>query len=242
MATKEEIRDAQRREDKARHTYRKQQARIEKRAALRLPPSEVLERSRDRWRSRLSAAKKASDRLERVPRKEVPRVVDHRLGNNSSRGGATIRLIVLHITVSQDVRGISDIVSLQKYGSTPSSGVSWHRCNDREGNVGILVPDHLKAWTCAAYNPVSLNLEQIEDDILTRAQWLAKPKQLESTAHIVAFWSVRHRIPLEHSTKRGVCQHRELGKAGGGHQDCAPHYPLDKVLGRAKTLRGLYLP
>jgi hypothetical protein len=34
---------------------------------------------------------------------------------------------------------------------------------------------------------------------------------------------------------RGVCQHADLGAAGGGHHDCGPHFPIDEVLAMAST-------
>jgi hypothetical protein len=34
-----------------------------------------------------------------------------------------------------------------------------------------------------------------------------------------------------------VCQHSDLGAAGGGHHDCGPGYPFDRVLAMARDLK-----
>ena len=60
--------------------------------------------------------------------------------------------------------------------------------------------------------------------------------QLRNTAAWIAHWSRKHGIPIRHSTEHGVCQHKDLGAAGGGHSDCGPNYRFKKVLSMAKEL------
>lgn len=153
----------------------------------------------------------------------------------SSRGGVKPRLIVVHITVSHNRPGMADIDAILDFFGNLSTQASSHIVNDAEGHDARCVPDEAKAWTQAAYNPMSLSIEQIEYADKPRERWLKENgPQLENTALWIAAWSVKYGIPIRHSTTKGVCQHRELGAAGGGHTDCGDGYPLDFVLDRAR--------
>jgi len=155
--------------------------------------------------------------------------------NRSSRNGVKPRIIVLHITVSRNMAGITDLRGMAEYGARPSSKVSWHILVDGEGFDARCVPDAEKAWTQAAYNSVALSIEQIQPADMPREKWLSDYRpQLETVAGWIAKWSVTHGIPIRHSTSSGVCQHRDLGAAGGGHADVGPGYPFDWVLERAR--------
>lgn len=156
----------------------------------------------------------------------------------SSRGGARPRVIVLHITVSHNRPGLADIDAILEYFSHPSTQASSHIVNDAEGHDARCVPDAEKAWTQAAYNPLALSIEQIEySDKRTRQEWLdGNRRQLDNTAAWIAYWSRKYGIPITRSTSHGVCQHRDLGSAGGGHSDCGPGYPLDYVLSKARKI------
>jgi hypothetical protein len=168
-----------------------------------------------------------------------PKVEITRLSPNcSSRRGAKPRLIVLHITVSHNRPGLGDLSDMVAYLSRPDVQASSTIVNDAEGNDARLVPDHLKPWTQAAFNPMSLSIEQIEySDKRTRQEWLdGNRRQLDNTAAWVAHWSKKYGIPIARSTTFGVCQHSELGAAGGGHSDCGPGYPIDYVLEKARKL------
>jgi N-acetylmuramoyl-L-alanine amidase len=155
----------------------------------------------------------------------------------SSRNGSKPRRIVLHITVSHNRPGISDIDGILDYFGKLPTQASSHIVNDAEGHDARCVPDSFKAWTQAAYNPDSLSIEQIEfSDQRTRTEWLSgNMPQLENTALWCAVWSKAYGIPLVHSVSHGVCQHSELGAAGGGHTDCGHGYPIDVVIAKART-------
>ena len=114
----------------------------------------------------------------------------------------------------------------------PRSQVSSHVANDAEGNDARIVPDEAKAFTQAAFNSISLSIEQIG----FASQKEFPQAQLENTARWIAHWSRKWNIPITHSTTNGVCQHKDLGRAGGGHVDCGPNYPLDKVLSMARSM------
>ena len=82
------------------------------------------------------------------------------------------------------------------------------------------------------YNSKALGIEQI--GYATQTSW--PDAQLRTVAQYVAYWSQKYDIPLVQSTTRGVCQHKDLGAAGGGHTDCGPSYPFDRVLKMAREM------
>ena len=114
----------------------------------------------------------------------------------------------------------------------PRSQVSSHVANDAEGNDARIVPDEAKAFTQAAFNSIALSIEQI--GFASQKQF--PQAQLENTARWIAHWSRKWDIPIKQSTSHGVCQHRDLGRSGGGHVDCGPNYPFDKVLAMARSM------
>jgi hypothetical protein len=223
---------------KSEHT--KAQHALEVAAAQHLPTEAALRNARD--------AASAKLRKRRVQVAEAERVIARHSGTavpkpdmtiispcQSSRGGVKPRQIVVHITVSHNRPGSGDVQAVAGYFGHLSTQASSHIINDAEGNDCRCVPDAAKAWTQAAYNPQSLSIEQVEYADKPRARWLAEnAKGLENTALWIAYWSVKYGIPLRLSTSSGVCQHRDLGAAGGGHVDCGPGYPLDVVLEKAK--------
>lgn len=158
--------------------------------------------------------------------------------NRSSRRGIKPRLIVLHITVSHNRPGLPDLDAILDFFGQPSTQASSHIVNDAEGHDARCVNDVDKAWTQAAYNPQSLSVEQIEMAAKSTERWMTENrKQLENTALWIAYWSHKYGIPITHSTVRGVCEHRELGAAGGGHSDVGAGYPLAFVLKKAAEYR-----
>jgi len=242
MTRKEALRrEAMRERDEARtrKDWHAAQEAYERAKRLELPIADKLRNARDKARQRVIRA----DRLERWAERRVGRMEPLEpeltiIGNHSSRGGVRPRLIVLHITVSHNRPGLSDVRAIAEFfGRVDASS---HIVNDREGHDCRCVRDVDKAWTQAAYNPQALSIEQVEMEVKSRQRWLKESKpQLDNSAAWVANWSHKYGIPLRRSTTRGVCQHRDLGAAGGGHIDCAPDYPLDYVLNEATAIRKL---
>lgn len=161
--------------------------------------------------------------------------------NQSSRTGIVPRIIVLHTTEGHESAGISDLVSLGNWFDNPAAQASSHLANDADGNIARYVPDTNKAWACAGFNSVSLNLEQIGFAAETKDQWMHQVKQLRSTAEIIAHWCDKHKIPVQHGavsgtqvTKPGVVFHSDLGTYGGGHHDPGTGFPLTYVLNLAQ--------
>src|SRR5262245_56995122 len=75
--------------------------------------------------------------------------------NYSSRGGAGVRLIVLHTA-----EGALTIESLGNYFKSASAQVSSHvGIDDKANTVGEYVKRGNKAWTAAGANPVAVQAE-----------------------------------------------------------------------------------
>lgn len=148
----------------------------------------------------------------------------------SSRGGAAIRLIVLHDTEGANIVGIKDLQGLGGYFDRITTQASSTVGVDAEGNSGRFVPDSQKAWAQAAFNPQALSIEQI--GFASQGSW--PEAQLRATAKWIAYWSKKYGIPITKSTVHGVCEHIDLKAAGGGHKDCGPKYPFARVLDMAK--------
>ena len=165
---------------------------------------------------------------DRAPQPEITASVV----NQSSRRGLKPRIIVLHTTEGHNRPGLSDLRGLVSFFNNPSAQVSSHVANDAEGNDARIVPDEAKAFTQAAFNSIALSIEQI--GFASQAEF--PQAQLENTARWIAHWSRKWNIPIVHSTTNGVCQHKDLGRAGGGHVDCGPNYPLGRVLSMARSM------
>jgi hypothetical protein len=113
----------------------------------------------------------------------------------------------------------------------PRSDASAHVVSEGDGtgrNVATqLVRWERKAWTCAAYNSISYNIE-VDDNAWDGSDWSA----FYSAAHIAAWICHRTNIPpvwsWNASTQPGVIRHLDLGKAGGGHSDPTDNLQLWK--------------
>jgi|SRR5436190_3070641 len=159
--------------------------------------------------------------------------------NKSSRGGAHPTLIVIHATVSHNLRGLGDLKAIGKFFSEPSAEASSHVCTDNEGHSARYVLDGDKAWHCAGFNRMSLGIEQI---LPATGAELSEDLYRE-TARWVARWSKKYGIPIHHGdvsgtrvTKAGVIRHSELGQYGGGHSDPGP-YHFNHMLNLARFYR-----
>jgi hypothetical protein len=174
------------------------------------------------------------------------------VGNQSSRDGARPELIVLHTTydprsgppVVHNEPGLGDLERLGAWFDRPSTKVSSHVADDAEGNDARYVPDRREAWTVAAFNSVSLNIEQIGSAGFDRREWMeTREPELESTAKWIARWHRRWHIPIRRAEvagsvvlRSGVATHDQLGASGGGHHDPGPGYPVGYVLKLARDM------
>jgi hypothetical protein len=157
--------------------------------------------------------------------------------NYSSRSGAAVRLIVLHTA-----EGARTYQSLGSFFSSSSAGVSSQvGIDDTPNTVGEYVKPDKKPWTQASFNPVADSAELCAFAAWDAAEWNRHPTMLSNTAAWVAEECARFGIPIVKLTPsqaqgsgRGVCQHVDLGSAGGGHTDCGKAFPMDQVISMAK--------
>lgn len=158
--------------------------------------------------------------------------------NYSSRGGSSIRLLVLHTA-----EGALTIESLGNFFSNPSSGVSSQAgIDDKPGVIGEYVKRSNKSWTQANANPVADSAELCGFASWSRSTWLNSHRaMLENTAAWLAEESAATGVPLVKLTDaqaqgsgRGVCEHKQLGAWGGNHSDCGSGFPIDDVIAWAK--------
>jgi hypothetical protein len=97
---------------------------------------------------------------------------------------------------------------------------SAHLCMSDDGlTVYQLVPLSMKAWAQCAFNDrgVSLEIPGFTAQGIPEARW-------RSAADIVAWLCRAYSIPpiwAQNGQGCGVCQHHDLGAAGGGHVDCS---------------------
>ena len=156
--------------------------------------------------------------------------------NYSSRGGAGVRLIVLHTA-----EGSKSYQSLGSYFANPNSQVSSHvGIDDTPNVVGEYVKRGNKAWTASNANPVAVQAEMCAWASWSLVDWDSHPVMLQNCAAWIAEEAAAFGIPIVRLTPqeaqgsgRGVCQHRDLGRWGGGHVDCGNDFPINAVLAMA---------
>ena len=160
--------------------------------------------------------------------------------NYSSRGGATVRLVVLHSS-----EGSTSGASLGNFFASPSSGVSSHvGIDDTGGTIWEYVRRDQKAWTAANANPVAVQAELCCPSGASAnwklADWNAHPTMLANTAAWIAEEAATFGIPVQRLTPSGaqggaagICMHRDLGSWGGGHVDLGDGFPMDQVIAQA---------
>lgn len=173
-----------------------------------------------------------------------PHVDVRRLSPNKSyRSLAAVKLIVVHSTEGGNVKGLADLVNLGGWFANPSAQVSSHVATDAEGHSARYVRDADKAWHCAAFNGVSLGIEQVGR--ASQSSW--PDAQERETARWIAYWSKLHGIPVQKGAvsggrvvKAGVVRHSDLGAAGGNHNDPGRGYDLADVLAYARAYRKRY--
>jgi N-acetyl-anhydromuramyl-L-alanine amidase AmpD len=157
--------------------------------------------------------------------------------NYSSRGGAGVRLIVLHTA-----EGATTIESLGNFFASSSAGVSSHAgADDKANTIGEYVKRGNKAWTQAEANPVAVSIEACGFASWSTSTWQGQHgNMLNNIAAWIAEEAKHFGIPIVKLSSsqaqgggKGVCQHRDLGSWGGNHSDCGNGFPMDDVLAKA---------
>jgi hypothetical protein len=100
------------------------------------------------------------------------------------------------------------------------AAASAHLCMNEDGSeVSQLVPLSMKAWAQCAFNSrgISLEIPGHTAQGIPQARWRA-------AAVIFGWLCAAYNIPAvwaRGGQGRGLCQHHDLGAAGGGHVDCS---------------------
>src|SRR5215471_11629661 len=143
--------------------------------------------------------------------------------NYSGRGGSDVRLIVLHTA-----EGSRTAASLGAYFGDPNTQASSHvGIDDQAGVIGEYVLPEWKSWTQAEFNPQAVSAELCGFAAWTRAEWDSHGAMVDNAGLWVGEEAARFGIPLvilsaaqAQAGGTGICQHIDLGAAGGGHVDC----------------------
>jgi hypothetical protein len=158
--------------------------------------------------------------------------------NYSAGRNGKPRLIVLHTA-----EGSRTIESLGRFFASRSAEASSHAgADDTPNTIGEYVARSNRAWTQAAYNGTAVSIELCAFARWPLAEWEKHPILLSNVAKWIAEEAAYFGIPIKALTpmqaqgaSAGVCQHKDLGAAGGGHSDCGPNFPMGKVLDMARS-------
>jgi hypothetical protein len=156
--------------------------------------------------------------------------------NYSSRGGASVRLIVVH--TAEGARTIESLGSFFQGNVSASSQVG---ADDKQNTLGEYVKRSNKAWTQAEFNPVAVSIELCAFSAWSSADWDSHPNMLANCAAWIAEEAAQFGIPITklspseaQGSGRGVCGHKDLGTRGGNHGDPGSNFPWDRVLDMAR--------
>lgn len=153
--------------------------------------------------------------------------------NYSSRSGSGVRLIVLH--TAEGARTIESLGSFFQGDVGASSHVG---ADDKVNTIGEYVKRGNKSWTQSAFNSVAVSIELCGFASWSKDEWMDNHhNMLENCAKWIAEEAKAFGLPITRlnasqaqGSGRGVCQHVDLGSAGGGHHDCGSGFPMDYVL------------
>ena len=157
--------------------------------------------------------------------------------NYSSRGGSSVRLIVVHTA-----EGALTYQSLGSFSLDPSSQVSSQTgIDDTPGTIGEYVKRSSKSWTQANYNPMATSTELCAFAEWSAGEWEKHPNMLANVAAWIAEEAAYFGLPITklsageaQGNGRGVCGHKDLGSGGGNHWDPGNNFPWERVLEMAR--------
>jgi peptidoglycan hydrolase-like protein with peptidoglycan-binding domain len=143
---------------------------------------------------------------------QMPQVVQHPTPNYTPVA-ISHDLLILHMMEGGYLGSVSWLC-------IPKARASAHLCMSEDGSiVSQLVPLQYKAWAECEFNSkgISLEIPGHTADGIPDDRWRAAAK-------IFAWLSLAYNIPpvwAKGGQGRGICQHHDLGAAGGGHVDCS---------------------
>lgn len=171
-------------------------------------------------------------------------VITRNVRNQSSRNGTHPSLIVVHSTEGQDLpNSTRDLAGLGSWFDNGAANASSHVGVDGDGQSAKYVPDDRKAWTCAYFNSVSLNIECVGRAAQPAKLW--EDAQYRKVAQYIAYWSKKYGIPIRKGAvaqngrviRSGIIRHSELGRLGGDHHDPGANFNLARVNALARSYR-----
>ena len=176
---------------------------------------------------------------------EFPTTLTDYSRNNDGRRAHAPRVLVVHTFEGPDIP-IERMMDYQSGRLAHQRTGSYHVVigvdgrSGRENNNGII--PWAAGWTA---NRIGLHVSLMARAALTRDQWLARPRQLDTLARWLAHESKLNDIPLEvvpiagiRGNGRGVCSHADISRAFPGetdHTDPGPNFPWDHVLELARS-------
>lgn len=164
-----------------------------------------------------------------------------------SRNGQRVTRVVMHrwaspyTTEAAEARSYGGVIAEFENPDNQASAHFVFPGSAKPGEITQMVRYSEKAWTEAAYNPSSVEVESAD------AIWLGHdPHGLAVLARITAFLLHKYDLPAVHSTTHGFCRHGDLGQAGGGHTVCpvpagAPIWDAFTALVKHEAARGGFL-
>lgn len=153
-------------------------------------------------------------------------------GGHGPRQGSPVRRVVVHRWGNRypadEEQTFQGVVA---YLRNPANRASAHLVYEgTAGGCAQLVRWTDYAWTEAAYNPTSVEVESADAFWVKQANGTyADPEGFRQLARIVAFLlasggglrdPARQVLPPLWSHEHGFCRHADLGQAGGGHLEC----------------------
>jgi hypothetical protein len=160
--------------------------------------------------------------------------------NFSSRNGAPVLLGVIHWTGSAITPGWAGIDGNLKWFDTPAAQASSNYITDSWGNCALAVPEALKAWTQAGFNPWSVSVEIVNPGVLPLFRSQAG---FDRVVELLVGWHDRWNLPLRRAhvsgckvLLSGILAHRDLGACGGGHPDVGTGDDVDRLIAAAKKI------
>lgn len=163
-----------------------------------------------------------------------------------THGSMTPVRVVLHDTECHDAAGITEIEGVVNFWMQTSqpNRLGAHYIVDADGNIGKLADGTNLLYHVGGLNTGSIGIEQIGFASFTEKDWLARPKQLDKVARLLAWLHVDYQIPLEVPARqgatqanRGVMTHAMVSRFepdSMGHTDPGSGYPLASVLTAAR--------
>jgi hypothetical protein len=175
-----------------------------------------------------------------------PSIAYHAPAGAFSHGTMQPVRVILHDTECGDAAGISEIEGVVNFWmrTDQPDRLGAHYLVDEDGNIGKLGDGTDFLYHVGGLNTGSIGIEQIGFASFTEKDWLARSKQLDKVARLLAYLHHEYSIPLEVPAKRGpnevnagVLTHAMVSvfePASEGHTDPGAGYPIAHVLAAAK--------